>query len=142
MHSKVQSLSPFGSRLGCTSANAFSPPFSSPILFIYSLMYTLADPTTFINNLGTPFPDVEIYGIIRDGGFFTALFFGYASAMLGVSGFESSSQFVQSQAPGVFVKTLRNMWLGCIIFNPLISFLALSVLPMSVIMEDEYTVSK
>lgn len=30
--------------------------------------------------------------------------------MLGVSGFETSSQFVESQKPGVFVKTLRNMY--------------------------------
>eukprot|EP00501_MAST-03F_sp_TOSAG23-6_P000015 GSMAST32.ASY1.ANO1.15.1 assembled CDS len=38
----------------------------------------------------------------------SALFFGYASAMLGISGFESSSQFVEEQKEGVFLLTLRN----------------------------------
>ena len=35
-----------------------------------------------------------------------ALFFGFAAAMLGISGFESSSNFVEEQAHGVFPKTL------------------------------------
>lgn len=44
-----------------------------------------------------------------EGTWLTAILFGVSSAMLGVSGFESSSQFVEEQAKGVFVKTLRNM---------------------------------
>ena len=55
-------------------------------------------------------------------------------------GFESSAQFVQEQAPGVFVKTLRNMWLGVTLFNPMISFLALGVLSIEVIQQDQFTV--
>ena len=39
-----------------------------------------------------------------------AIFFGYSSALLGISGFESSSNYVENQKPGVFPKTLRNMW--------------------------------
>jgi hypothetical protein len=50
--------------------------------------------------------------------------------MLGVSGFETSAQFVESQKPGVFLQTLRNMWVGVTFFNPLLSFLSLSVLPV------------
>mgnify|MGYP000477563464 CR=1 FL=1 len=41
-----------------------------------------------------------------------AVFFGFAAAMLGVSGFESSANFIEEQADGVFVKTLRNMWVA------------------------------
>ena len=50
--------------------------------------------------------------------------------MLGVSGFESSANYVEAQKPGVFRLTLRNMWLAVIIFNPLIALLALGLLPM------------
>ena len=60
-----------------------------------------------------------------------ALFFGFSAAMLGISGFESSANFVEEQKKGVFPKTLRNMWVVVTIFNPLIAFLALAVLPIS-----------
>jgi len=60
-----------------------------------------------------------------------ALFFGFSAAMLGISGFESSANFVEEQQPGVFPKTLRNMWIAVTVINPLIAFLALSVLPLS-----------
>jgi len=42
---------------------------------------------------------------------------GFSSAMLGVSGFESSANFVEEQADGVFPKTLRNMWYAVSILN-------------------------
>ena len=63
-------------------------------------------------------------------GFMGALFFGFAAAMLGISGFESSANFVEEQADGVFPKTLRNMWVAVSIFNPLIAVLALCVVPI------------
>ncbi len=62
------------------------------------------------------------------GGIMTALFFGFSAAMLGISGFESSANFVEEQAPGVFPKTLRNMWIVVSIFNPLMAFLALAII--------------
>lgn len=64
------------------------------------------------------------------GGVTQALFFGFAAAMLGISGFESSANFVEEQQKGVFRKTLRNMWIVVTVFNPLMAFLALSILPM------------
>jgi amino acid transporter len=64
------------------------------------------------------------------GSLVTALFFGFSAAMLGISGFESSANFVEEQAPGVFPKTLRNMWIVVTLFNPLMAFLALAVIPM------------
>ena len=60
----------------------------------------------------------------------TALFLGFSAAMLGVSGFESSANYVEQQRPGVFRLTLRNMWLAVTIFNPLIALLALGLLPV------------
>lgn len=65
------------------------------------------------------------------------LFLGFSSGLLGISGFESSANFVEEQAPGVFPKTLRNMWIAVSIFNPLIAFLALGVLPVSEIISEE-----
>ena len=64
------------------------------------------------------------------GGMILALFFGFSAAMLGISGFESSANFVEEQAPGVFPKTLRNMWLVVSVFNPLMAFLALAIIPI------------
>ncbi len=57
-----------------------------------------------------------------------ALFFGFSVSMLGISGFESSSNFVEEQKAGVFPKTLRNMWVAVSFFNPLMALLALAVL--------------
>lgn len=58
------------------------------------------------------------------------LFFAFAASLLGVSGFESSANFVEEQEPGVFRKTLRNMLTGVLIFNPLITFVVLISLPL------------
>ncbi|QIX60980.1 APC family permease [Hymenobacter sp. BT18] len=67
---------------------------------------------------------------VKGGSILGALFFGFSAAMLGISGFESSANFVEEQAPGVFQKTLRNMWVVVSFFNPVIAFLAIAVLPM------------
>lgn len=60
--------------------------------------------------------------------------------MLGISGFESSAQFVEEQKPGVFLKTLRNMWMAVAFFNPLLAVLLLATLPMEAIVANERTV--
>jgi amino acid transporter len=62
-----------------------------------------------------------------------ALFFGFAAALLGISGFESSANFIEEQKDGVFVKTLRNMWASVSIFNPVIGFLVLGILPLAAV---------
>lgn len=66
----------------------------------------------------------------QDAHWSKALFLGFSAAMLGVSGFESSANYVEQQKPGVFRLTLRNMWLAVTIFNPLIALLALGLLPV------------
>lgn len=63
-----------------------------------------------------------------EGGIKQALFFGFSAAMLGISGFESSANFVEEQAEGVFPKTLKNMWIVVSVFNPLMAFLALAII--------------
>jgi amino acid transporter len=65
-----------------------------------------------------------------------ALLFGYASAMLGITGFETSANFVEEQQDGVFVKTLRNMWILVSILNPTLSLLAVLVVPLDSIVAD------
>ena len=59
-----------------------------------------------------------------------SLFIGFAAGLLGISGFESSANFIEEQKPGVFQKTLRNMWGLVFVFNPLICLLALGMLPV------------
>ena len=80
---------------------------------------------------------VENYALPVEGGIRNALFFGFAAAMLGISGFESSANFVEEQEDGVFPKTLRNMWIVVSIFNPLMAFLALSIIPVSQVAENQ-----
>ncbi len=67
---------------------------------------------------------------VMHGSLKMAIFWGFSAAMLGISGFESSANFVEEQRDGVFPKTLRNMWVVVSIFNPLMAFLALAIVPI------------
>jgi amino acid transporter len=71
------------------------------------------------------------------GGIATALFLGFSAAMLGISGFESSANYVEEQEKGVFPKTLRNMWIVVTVFNPLIAFLALCIIPIATVVNNQ-----
>lgn len=64
------------------------------------------------------------------------LYYGFCAALLGVSGFESSANFIEEQRPGVFSKTLINMWGVVAIVNPLMAMLAMAVLPYITIVEN------
>ena len=75
------------------------------------------------------------FGAPVEGGIARALFFGFAAAMLGISGFESSANFVEEQGEGIFPKTLRNMWIAVTIFNPGMAFLALALVPIPEVAE-------
>lgn len=70
-------------------------------------------------------------------GLVMALFLGFSSALLGVSGFESSANFVEEQDYGVFRKTLRNMLIAVVIFNPLTSIISLNLLPLDGIVANK-----
>ena len=81
----------------------------------------------------------NLHTMPRGEGLFVAVFLGFSAALLGVSGFESSANFVEEQREGVFRKTLRNMLIAVVIFNPLTSILSLSLLPLNeIISHKEY----
>jgi amino acid transporter len=97
---------------------------SLALLLIVGVWYVLTHGLdTMRLNLATPTP----------GGLLMALFFGFSAAMLGISGFESSSNFVEEQAEGIFPKTLRNMWIAVTVFNPAMALLALALLPIGTV---------
>ena len=66
-----------------------------------------------------------------------AVCLGFSAALLGISGFESSANFVEEQDAGVFRKTLRNMLITVAVFNPLISVLSLNLLPLEQIIANK-----
>ncbi|WP_028283523.1 APC family permease [Olleya marilimosa] len=98
------------------------------ILCGFSLVFLFENGTEILfSNFNTPVK----------GGIITALFLGFSAAMLGISGFESSANYVEEQEKGVFPKTLRNMWVVVTVFNPLIAFLALCIIPISTVVDNQ-----
>jgi amino acid transporter len=91
------------------------------VLALTAALAVLREPALLATNWSAPDP----HGLGR------ALFFGFAAAMLGISGFESSANFIEEQQSGVFPVTLRNMWIAVAVFNPLISLLSLGLLPLA-----------
>lgn len=75
------------------------------------------------------FPMISTLSITVGGG--RLLFLAFAASLLGVSGFESSANFVEEQKKGVFRKTLRNMLIGVLVFNPLIALVVLHSMPVA-----------
>ncbi|MGL2992425.1 APC family permease [Flavobacterium sp. TSSA_36] len=97
--------------------------FTLSLLVLVSLWYLMGNGLeTFHINWSMP---------LRAGGFVNALFFGFSAAMLGISGFESSSNFVEEQEQGVFRKTLRNMWGIVSFFNPVLALLLICIIPLT-----------
>jgi amino acid transporter len=74
---------------------------------------------------------------ITSGTIVNALFLGFSAAMLGISGFESSANFVEEQEQGVFPKTLRNMWAIVSFFNPVIALLLICIIPLAQVGEHQ-----
>ncbi|HMR16610.1 MAG TPA: amino acid permease, partial [Mariniflexile sp.] len=77
----------------------------------------------FYNGIGVFFQNWNMPA--QHGSITIAIFLGFAASMLGVSGFESSANFVEEQEKGVFPKTLRNMWMVVSVINPLMAIFAL-----------------
>lgn len=75
---------------------------------------------------------------VQSGGITKAIFLGFAASMLGVSGFESSANFVEEQKKGVFPKTLRNMWVIVSIINPLMAVFALALFSLPVLQSNDF----
>ena len=100
---------------------------SSMVLLIGFIFYYL-----LTNGFGTLY---ENWNLPVEGSVSTAIFLGFSASMLGISGFESSANYVEEQARGVFVKTLKNMWIIVSIINPLMAFLAISIIAIPEINE-------
>ena len=66
-------------------------------------------------------------------GAFKMIFLAIAASMLGITGFESSANFVEEQEPGVFRQTLKYMLIGVWVFNPLITFVVLSSMSLDAV---------
>jgi len=62
--------------------------------------------------------------------------YGFASGMLGITGYETSCNYIEEQAEGVYPKTLRNMWWVVTTFNPLITLFVLGVCDTKEIAKD------
>jgi amino acid transporter len=99
------------------------------IFHLISLTILAASVFYYLFNNGL-FQFWQNWNLPLEGSIATAIFFGFAASMLGISGFESSANFVEEQEDGVFPKTLRNMWVVVSIINPLMAFLALAVVPI------------
>lgn len=98
------------------------------LLVVVCFVKLIQDPSVLVANWRDYHSDPNWLGDI---------FWGFSSALLGVSGFETSANYIEQQKDGVFPKTLRNMWLAVSIFNPLLSFLSLAILPLPVAMAKE-----
>lgn len=98
------------------------------ILIVGGIIYMTSNPDILISNWQLPPPGESLA---------KSLFFGFSVALLGVSGFESSSNFIEEQKQGVFPKTLKNMWWAVTVLNPLIALIAIGVLPLYVVVESK-----
>lgn len=68
-----------------------------------------------------------------------ALGYGFSAASLGITGFETSANFIEEQKDGVFVKTLRNMWVSTLVFNPALGLLTFAVVPIEDVLANSQT---
>jgi amino acid transporter len=91
----------------------------------------------FIMGVGFQTLQINWHLPFASGSMLNALFFGFCAAMLGISGFESSANFVEEQKHGVFPKTLRNMWAIVSFFNPVLAILVICVIPITSVGEHK-----
>lgn len=92
---------------------------------IMGLLFYIKGNSFFLQNIASTSTIIS-----SQGGIWNTLYLAFAASLLGVSGFESSANFVEEQEQGVFRKTLRNMLIGVAIFNPLISLVTLNSMPL------------
>jgi amino acid transporter len=97
------------------------------VLCVWSLVWAMDNKwAVFKDNLGTPYPDTS------SGSFGLALYFGYAAALLGITGFETAANYVEEMKDcQTYIFTLRNMWISVSLFNPILGALSMAVMPLS-----------
>jgi amino acid transporter len=103
-------------------------------LFTLTLFTVIGLVGLFNNDLGHLWENFEMTkNMFQMSGALPLLFFAFSASLLGVSGFESSANFVEEQQPGVFRRTLKNMLAGVVFFNPLITLVVLKSLDLATI---------
>lgn len=102
--------------------------FTLLLLCIFCVVYIFRAPRlNLLENISSSVPHLSAGQIVM------ALFKGYCIGLLGVTGIETSSNFIEEVKPGVYQKTLRNMWLVLMLFNVPVVSLTLVILPLDVI---------
>ncbi len=103
-------------------------------MFIIIGFFSIPGVSIFVENLKT---------LPTGNGLLISIALGFSAALLGISGFESSANFVEEQDVGVFRKTLRNMLVAVGVINPLTSILSLCMLPVAtIIVFKDYLLSE
>ena len=107
------------------------------ILHLSTMLFLIISGGWFVMQNGLTVASANFSAPLPGGSIFTSLVLDFSTAMLGISGFESSANFVEEQAPGVFRKTLRNMWVAVSVINPLMALTAVLVLPLAVAVQHQ-----
>lgn len=106
------------------------------IVHLLSMFLLIGSAVWFVSVVGLD-TLIENFKMPVNGSIGIALFLGFSTAMLGISGFESSANFIEEQEKGVFAKTLRNMWLAVSIINPLMALAIVAVIPIATVGEHQ-----
>jgi len=93
----------------------------------WGIVHIVLDHSLLVENLHSP----PVRNVPLD------IFYGFCSGLLGVTGFETSANYIEEQKDGVFPKTLRNMWIAVTIFNPLITLASFGIIPISTIVQPD-----
>lgn len=107
------------------------------IIHLFTLSILVFTSIWFVANNGLTTFHINWELPVKSGSILTALFLGFSAAMLGISGFESSANFVEEQEQGVFRKTLRNMWAIVSFFNPVLALLLICIIPLAEVGEHK-----
>ncbi len=120
--------------MGLTILGIGESAFVAVIIFLIhlaTLSFLVLASGWFLFNHGFQLFHINWQLPIASGSIKHALFLGFSVAMLGISGFESSANFVEEQRKGVFPKTLRNMWAVVSFFNPVLALLLICIVPLA-----------
>ena len=91
------------------------------IIHLSVLLLLIGSAIYFVMVNGLDIANMNFHSPLK-GSISNAIFLGFSTAMLGITGFETSANFIEEQRPGVFPKTLRNMWVLVMIINPVIAY--------------------
>jgi amino acid transporter len=107
------------------------------ILIIWGFVYGCQDGfKIFSDNMYSTLPVIKSSegDLLADRSVPASIYYGYCSALLGITGFETASNYVEDlKSPETFVSTVNWMWGLVGIYNPIISIVSMMVLPMGMI---------